>query len=100
MASHFSEIDPYDLPPEFKPIGAWGYVGLSILFSLPLIGLIFVIVYSFSDANINRRNYARSFLIFFILTIILVVILALTGVMSAAISSISSGNLPTGFQSA
>lgn len=75
-----------DLPVEYKPIGAWQYFGLSILFSLPLVGFILLIVFSFSNGNINRRNYARSYwcaalvsLILIILTVIVCLILGAAG---------------------
>ena len=62
------------IPAQYKPISPWGYIGYSLLYSIPFIGLIFLIVFSFSGKNINRRNYARSFwcallivLIFFII---------------------------------
>ena len=45
MADHFSEYDAFNVPPEFRPLGAWAYFGLSILFSIPVIGLIFLIVF-------------------------------------------------------
>ncbi len=56
-------VDPntYTGDPRFKPLGAWAYYGYSLLFSIPLVGFIMLIVYSFNDDNINRRNYARSF---------------------------------------
>ena len=50
-----------NLPNEYKPIKAWGYFGYNLLFSIPLVGFILLIVYSFDNSNINRRNYARSF---------------------------------------
>lgn len=47
-----------------KPIGSWGYIGLSIIFIIPIIGLIVSIVLACGGTkNINIRNYARSFLI-------------------------------------
>ena len=52
-----------NIPNEYKPISAWGYFGYNILFSIPIIGFIFLIVFSFDSSNINRRNYARSFFI-------------------------------------
>ena len=48
------------IPPQYKPLGAWAYFGYSILFAIPIIGFIFLLVFSFSDENINRRNFARS----------------------------------------
>ncbi len=45
---------------QYTPISAWGYFWYRVLFSIPLAGLIFAIVFSFSNKNINRRNLARS----------------------------------------
>lgn len=67
----------YTGPVEYKPLGAWSYFGYSILFSIPLIGLIFNLVYCFSDSNINRRNYARSFWCAYLLVFIVAVVLAI-----------------------
>ena len=72
------------IPDNYKPISPWGYLGYSILFAIPVLGLILLIVFSFSDANINRRNYARSIwcalLVGIIITIILVILAALLGI--------------------
>ena len=43
-----------NIPNEYKPISAWGYFGYNILFSIPIIGFIFLIVFSFDSSNINR----------------------------------------------
>ena len=65
------------IPAEYKPITAWGYIGYSLLFSIPIVGFILVLVYSFSGSgNINRRNYARSVLIGLLIGIVLAVVLA------------------------
>ncbi|MCR5738829.1 MAG: hypothetical protein K6G43_03355 [Lachnospiraceae bacterium] len=72
------------IPDNYKPISPWGYLGYSILFAIPVLGLILLIVFSFSDANINRRNYARSIwcalLVGIIITIILVILATLLGI--------------------
>ncbi len=61
------------LPEKYRPLGAWGYFGYTILFAIPLVGFICMIVFSLSDANINRRSFARSF---FCVLIIVAVIFA------------------------
>lgn len=50
-----------DLPEKFRPLSAWAYFGLTLLFSIPIVGFIFLIVYSFNDSNRNRRSFARSY---------------------------------------
>lgn len=80
--STVKEITKDNLPEQYKPLGAWAYFGLTLLFSVPLVGFIFLIIFSFNSGNINRRNYARSYwcaaLIvggFFLLMIILGIVL-------------------------
>ena len=71
----------YDGPEQFRPLSPWGYLGYSILFAIPVVGLILLIVFSLSDANINRRSFARSFFCGMLLGLILFVVLLLTGLL-------------------
>lgn len=51
----------------------WGYFGYEILFSIPIIGFIFILVFSFGGTNnINLRNFARSY--FCVLIILLIIV--------------------------
>lgn len=80
-------ITESDLPSAFKPLGAWSYFWLQILFSIPIVGFICLIIFSFSE-NVNRRNFARSYwcallvalLIILATILILLVIYLITGV--------------------
>ena len=61
-----------------KPITAWGYVGYNLLFSIPLVGQILMLVYSFGGTdNINLKNYARSYLCMLLISIIISVVTAI-----------------------
>ncbi|MCQ2419001.1 MAG: zinc ribbon domain-containing protein [Clostridia bacterium] len=53
--------------PEYKLMSAWGYFGLGILYSLPIIGFIFLIIHSCNGSNLNRRSYARSYWIIWLI---------------------------------
>lgn len=64
-----------NLPLQYRPLSPWAYFGLSLLFSIPIVGFVFLIVFSFSKANINRRNYARSFFCSLLLAVILIIVL-------------------------
>ena len=68
-----------NLPNEYKPLGAWTYFGYQLLFAVPLVGLIFLIVFSFDNSNINRRNFARSYWCSYILAAIFIIIAAILG---------------------
>lgn len=69
-----------ELPDRYRPIGAWGYVGYSILFAIPVIGWLFLFVYALSGGNIARRSFARSYFLKFFLVVIIVGIVALVAV--------------------
>ena len=84
----YVQPDPYNsVPPYYRPIKPWGYIGYMLLYSLPLIGFIMLIVNACSTDNINKRNFARSylwlmlvsFIISILITIIMVVIAAVAG---------------------
>ncbi len=64
-----------NIPSEYKPISMWGYFGYELLFSIPGIGIIFLIIFSLGGTrNINLRNFARSYFCFFIIVLFLLVI--------------------------
>lgn len=71
-----------NLPEKYRPLSPWAYFGLTVLFSIPVIGFIFLIVFSISGANINRRNFARSFWCSLVLALILIGLLALFGIIA------------------
>ena len=69
------------IPYQYKPLSPWAYFGYSLLFSIPLVGFILLIVFSCSNENINRRNFARSFwcaLLVALIVVVVLVILSLT----------------------
>ncbi len=74
--------------PQYRPLGAWEYFGLSILYAIPVIGFIFLLVFTFSSGNINRRNYTRSY--WCGLLVILLITLAFAGVMLVRQNDLSS----------
>lgn len=59
---------------KYKPLGAWAYWGLSLLYTIPLIGWIFALVFAVSDKNIHRRNHARAYWIGVLIAAVLVAI--------------------------
>lgn len=67
------------LPTKYRPISMWGYFGYSFLFAIPIVGLIFAIIWSFSSENINRRNFARSQFCWLIIGIIIWIIMIAAG---------------------
>jgi VIT1/CCC1 family predicted Fe2+/Mn2+ transporter len=68
-----------NIPVEYRPLSPWAYFGYNILFAIPVIGLICLFVFAFSNANINRRNYARSFFCVYAILIIVCVVFGMAG---------------------
>ncbi len=52
-------------------LGAWNYVLLSILYCIPVIGLICLILHSFNEKDENRLHYARSYFARLLVVVIL-----------------------------
>lgn len=61
VAPVFVQPTANTIPPENRPLSPWAYWGLQILYAVPIVGFIFLIIHSCSGANINRRNFARSY---------------------------------------
>ena len=68
------QITEADLPEQYRPLSPWAYWGLQILYAVPIVGFIFMIIFSFKKSNINRRNFTRSYFC----TLFLVLIVAVT----------------------
>ena len=68
------------LPEENRPLSGWAYFGLQLLFAVPIVGFVFLIVFSFNGSNINRRNFARSYWCALLVIAIIIAILAIAGV--------------------
>ena len=69
------EVPPEAIPPQYKPLSPWAYLGYQILFTIPLVGLIALIIFALNNDNINRRNFARSYFCVLVIAIVLVVII-------------------------
>ncbi len=78
-----------NLPEKFSPLSPWTYFGLQILFTVPIVGFIFLIIFSFNDSNRNRRNFARSYwCVFIILAAILVIFFTFALILGLSTSSV------------
>ncbi len=64
---------------QYRLLSPWAYVGYGILFTLPVIGWVFALVYWLNDDNLNRRNFARGYWCGVLVAVIVVVILSIVG---------------------
>ena len=74
-----------EIPEENRPLSPWAYFGLSLLFSIPVVGFVFLIVFSFNGSNINRRNYARSYWCGLLIAVIILAIVAIIGIAGGSV---------------
>ncbi len=73
---------------QYAPISPWAYFGLQILFAIPIVGFIFLIVFSISKGNINRRNFARSYWCVYILAAIVIGVAFLIAALTGGVSTL------------
>ncbi|MBR4435677.1 MAG: zinc ribbon domain-containing protein [Clostridia bacterium] len=67
-------ITAQTLPAEFRPLNPWAYIGYSLLFAIPIVGFILMFVFAFGGGNINKKNFAKSYVIIFFILLALVLI--------------------------
>lgn len=75
----YNEITLEELPAKYKPMSPWSYFGHSLLFALPVVGLILLIVFSFKRGNINKRNFARSYFCIYVIVAAIIILVASLG---------------------
>ena len=77
------KMENKNIPEEYRPISMWGYFGYEILFSIPVIGFIFLIVFAIGAKNVNKKNFARSYfcytIICFLVFLVALAIILATG---------------------
>lgn len=79
-----SEIN--NIPEKYRPITMWGYFGYQILFSIPVVGFIFLVVYALGGTkNVNKKNFARSYFCYLLILIVIMAIMVATGLVSQVI---------------
>lgn len=75
------------IPPEYQPISMWGYFGYGILFTLPIIGWIFLIIFALTANNINLRNFARSQFCILIIWLVILLITSVSGLLATLLQN-------------
>lgn len=67
------------VPSNMRLMGAWAYVGYGLLYSIPIVGFVFLIIHSCQSSNLNRRSYARSYWCWLIIAAAVFVIMLIIG---------------------
>ena len=61
------EMTVDELPAKFRPMSAWSYFWHTILLSIPVVGLVFLIIFAVGGTgNVNKRSFARSYFCIYI----------------------------------
>lgn len=76
-----------DLPRKYRPLSPWQYFGLTLLYQVPIVGFVFLIIFSISKVNINRRNFSRSFFCVIVVEIIVIAVLFAFGLFNGIMES-------------
>ncbi len=74
----------------YRPLTAWQYFWLQVLYAIPFVGFIFLIIHSISGANINRRSFARSHFCIVILALIIGGIVVIISVATGSLAVITN----------
>jgi len=57
-------------------VGTFGWLGILILFAIPVVGFAMCIVWAFGGGNLNRRNFSRACLTLSVIAIVLSIVFA------------------------
>ena len=68
----------YLIPDENRPVSPWIIALLTMLYSIPLVGFVACLVFSFND-NVNIRNHARSIWCFALIGLVLFITFLIIG---------------------
>lgn len=67
------------IPDEYQPMSPWAYFGYEILYAVPVVGWIFLVAHAIGARNINKRNFARSYFVIYVLAIAIFLLGGLSG---------------------
>ncbi|SDY07367.1 hypothetical protein SAMN02910264_01353 [Ruminococcaceae bacterium YAD3003] len=82
-------MDKSQIPEEYRPISMWGYFGYEILFSIPVIGFIFLLIFALGAKNVNKKNFACSYFCYTIICLVIFVIIFAIAMMTGATANLA-----------
>ncbi len=93
LIDFYQEVDQMEnnnLPEKYRPISMWGYFGYEILFSIPVIGFIFLIIFAIGSKNVNKKNFARSYFCYTIIVCLIALVVFAIAVFTGAIDYLTN----------
>lgn len=73
-------LDRDRIPEAYRPLSAWAYFALEILYALPVVGWVILICHAIGSRNINKRSFARSYFCIYLVVLAIVVALLVSGI--------------------
>ena len=58
-------------PRQFAPVSTGAFFGYKLLYGIPVVGWILCLVFSFTEKNVNKRNFARATLMGLIISLVI-----------------------------
>ncbi|MBR3963231.1 MAG: zinc ribbon domain-containing protein, partial [Oscillospiraceae bacterium] len=81
---------------KYEPITTWGYVGILLLMCIPVIGLVFVIIWACGGCRkINKRNLSRAYLIFMAISLVISIMIGIIIGITAGVAAAATGSIFT-----
>lgn len=59
------------------PLSVGQYFGMLILLLIPIVNIIMIFVWAFGNSNLNKRNFARAYLIIALILIVISIVLTI-----------------------
>lgn len=83
-------VNSSTIPEEYKPLSIGQFIGFSLLFTIPCVGLIITIIFACGAVkNKNLINWARAQLIILGIVLALYAVLLMLGIGSAILSGVA-----------
>lgn len=70
---------------EYAPVSTGAFFGYKLLYGIPVVGWILCLIFSFTEKNVNKRNFARATLLALVLSLVVTCLLGLAVVKAAEV---------------
>jgi MFS family permease len=73
-----TKVEPLGAPPNGSSsavISMGGFIGMMLLFAIPIVGWLICIIMAIVSSNANRRNFARATLVFLLIGLVFSVVM-------------------------
>lgn len=81
--------------PAVDTLSVWDYILMMVIFSLPVVGIVLMVYWGFgSQVGSNRKNFARAYLVFYVVSVVLsLLMVGLVGNLTATVFESGTASL-------